>query len=168
MKYWIHTYITELIIEIIQITWFEIDNHFSQMIHGQVICYFTRSFDLAWPDVAPPLCSICRGLGVLIGYPPMVPINPQVFINPIYSHIYICWYPLWYHHISSTGLIYILIYILYSCITKMHILSYNDNIIVELVSSVGYEHVSENPWERMRESLKSDLKSCGRASYFLR
>ena len=33
--------------------------YFAQMFHGQVngqvICFFTRSFDLAWPGVAPPL-----------------------------------------------------------------------------------------------------------------
>ena len=41
-------------IEIIQI---KIDNllyyYFAWMFHGQVICFFTRSFDLVWLDVAP-------------------------------------------------------------------------------------------------------------------
>ena len=59
MKYWIQLKPPKLIIEIIQITWYEIDNNFLQMFHGQVngqvICFFTRSFDLAWPGVAPPL-----------------------------------------------------------------------------------------------------------------
>ena len=28
---------------------------FHGQVNGQVICFFTRSFDLAWPVVAPPL-----------------------------------------------------------------------------------------------------------------
>ena len=69
--------ITKLVIKINQITWIKIDNlfyYFAQMFHGQVngqvICFLTRSFDLAWPGVAPPLiphhgAPLSRGIGVL-------------------------------------------------------------------------------------------------------
>ena len=30
---------------------------FHGQVNGQVICFFTRSFDLAWPGVAPPLLT---------------------------------------------------------------------------------------------------------------
>ena len=31
---------------------------FHGQVNSQVICFFTRSFDLAWPGVAPPLEKI--------------------------------------------------------------------------------------------------------------